>query len=225
MEPIINHEGIQYPMIAQFVSRQKKPLSCIDFEGCMHYGFQRQHRFVQAASLSFFLNQDRPKVFNSLIHPECPIDRYSTEVHGITSKDVKDSPIWNDVATYFSDIANHHLILGMNLCSFDLRVLCLEQARIGHPLKQPIHYLDIRNLWGQKRGTLKDLAHYYGIAEQFDWHSALSDARATALVFECMLQEKGCAWAESFMKYYESPAMIQAHDSGFRVPEQMSLAF
>lgn len=127
----------------------------------------------------------------SLINPHCTFDKKNISIHGITEKDVADSPCfaeyWNST---LRDIMGSSLVIAHN-AGFDLSAT--EQAIYGAGLEDPgIDYIDslpiIRHFIPDSNSyRLIDLAAYFSY--EYRAHDALEDVKALHHVL-CSIRDK-----------------------------------
>ena len=118
------------------------------------------------------------------INPQMPIPKETTEIHGITDKDVVDSPKFYQCAADIRNFLNGSDLAGFNMIRFDLPLLENEFRRVNMAFSRQgrnlidsqiiFHLLEPRNLEAAyKKYCDKDLVNA---------HSAEADAQATVEV-------------------------------------------
>lgn len=124
--------------------------------------------------------------FSSLINPETDhfVARFTREIHGISARDVRDSPnfgqLWPELIPY---IEQAPLLVAHN-APFDMGVLrsCLE--KFGIHARLPDAYCTLKQardlLPGMANYKLDTLSRKFGVELQH--HEALSDANAAAVI-------------------------------------------
>lgn len=115
------------------------------------------------------------------INPGMHIPEQSSAVHGIKDEDVKDCPLFKDVA---KDIANDFMgcdIAGFNSNRFDLPMLAEEFLRAQVDIDLTRHRaIDVQVIYHKmEQRTLSAAYKFYCGAELVNAHSALADTRAT----------------------------------------------
>ena len=144
--------------------------------------------------LVFLDGEKEVESFYSLIKPaDLWFDSFNTSIHGITLKDVEESPefdeVWDEISDYFSDSC----VIAHN-ASFDLSVLrhALDHYSIEYPSLPYTCSCNIaRKAWPKLTNhKLNTVAEHLAIT--FDHHNALEDARAAALIYCNALKEYAC---------------------------------
>lgn len=126
--------------------------------------------------------------FSSLVNPGCRIPEAATRVHGITNKDVKDAPSYEEIAPTIREMLNDQIIVGHNV-TFDLRFI---QRMIGSG-ERYTQYVDTcayaRRLHPDlENHKLQTLLEYFKI-DPGTAHQADSDAKATLELFRIFQSE------------------------------------
>jgi DNA polymerase III subunit epsilon len=127
--------------------------------------------------------------WNFLIDPECYFDYFNVQIHGITEEMVKGSPtinqVWPEVMAIIGDSVVAHY------GPFD-------RAAINQAIQPPpdLAWLDamrvVRRHWrdlSQRGFGLKPVCERLGF--DFQHHDAVEDAKATAFIFNRVIEESG----------------------------------
>lgn len=150
----------------------------------------RSARIVQVAAVRLSgtaLAGEAP--FASLVNPGGPIPPASTAIHGIADADVAGSPGFGALAADLAGWIGDAVLVG-HTTAFDLAMLAREHALAGLAWQAPPS-LDIRHLArlahpGLMHDDLDRLCAGLGIAIE-GRHTALGDARATALAYAALV--------------------------------------
>jgi DNA polymerase III subunit epsilon len=131
--------------------------------------------------------------FETLVNPLRDVG--PTHIHGITAEMVSHAPHSKEVEDQLLTILSGSVIVGHNI-AFDLLFLKAEFPKLSLLCSPTIPALCTMHLCKRllphlPNNKLDSLCTYYGIDNQHA-HSALSDAKATAIAFLNMLQEPGC---------------------------------
>ena len=124
------------------------------------------------------------------INPEIPIPEKATQFHGITDEDVKDAPLFREVARNLARFLEGCDLAGFNSNRFDIPLLAEEFLRCDVDID-----FKSGNLWMFRRFSIngkKNLAAAYKLycnKELTDAHSALADTRATYEVLKAQLDQ------------------------------------
>ena len=136
--------------------------------------------------------------FTSLVKPQRAIPYAASMVNGITDEMVADAPPLEPVLSDFLDFAGDHILVGHNICRFDMEFIYRDSKRFFQqiPGNDLVDTLMIAKacLPGLTHHRLTDLALYYGISTD-GAHRALNDCRMNQQVFEHLGDEirKGTA--------------------------------
>ena len=125
------------------------------------------------------------------INPGMHIPEQSSAVHGITDDDVKDCPLFKDVA---KDIANDFEgcdIAGFNSNRFDLPMLAEDFLRAHVDIDLSRHRaIDVQVIYHKlEQRTLSAAYKFYCGMELQNAHSALADTRATYEILKAQLDK------------------------------------
>ncbi|WP_117169907.1 3'-5' exonuclease [Paraliobacillus sediminis] len=124
--------------------------------------------------------------FYSLINPQTSFESHNIYVHGITERDVKSAPTFDEVWDTMKDYLDNQIVIAHN-ASFDMSVLraSLDKSRLPYPTFDYLCSVMLSKLvWpGMPNYKLNTLADLKGI--MLDHHHALADSRA---VIELLVQ-------------------------------------
>ena len=127
-----------------------------------------------------------PDSLSIKVNPGVPIPKETTEVHGISDKDVKDLGLFKDycqqIAVFFADCD----LVGFNLLNFDIPILWEEFFRNGYKWDlEGTQVIDVGNIFKKKEErTLAAAVEFYCGVKHEDSHDAEGDVKATAWVLE-----------------------------------------
>ncbi len=123
------------------------------------------------------------------INPGIHIPQQSTAVHGIKDEDVKDCPLFKDVAKEIANDFQGCDIAGFNSNRFDLPMLAEEFLRAQVDIDLSRHRaIDVQVIYHKlEQRTLSAAYKFYCDAELVDAHSALADTRATYEILQAQL--------------------------------------
>lgn len=119
------------------------------------------------------------------INPGIPIPPESTAVHGITDQDVKDAPLFRQVAASVQRMVSGAALCGYSLRKYDSIMLDAELRRAGQPGldrgpdgKFSMLEIDLYELWQRfEPRTLVGAAKRFACVDLEDAHSADADTR------------------------------------------------
>lgn len=123
------------------------------------------------------------------INPGCHIPEGASEVHHIYDEDVKDKPLFKEVAAEIAKVFEGSDIAGFNSNRFDIPLLVEEFLRAGVDIDLRKHrFIDVQNIYHKlERRTLVAAYKKFCGKDLENAHSALADTRATYEVLEAQL--------------------------------------
>lgn len=149
-----------------------------------------QNQIVELTAIRF--RDWKPvEIFTTLINPGNHIPEDATRIHGITDEMVKDAPKIGEVIKSFDSFLGSDNLLGHNI-SFDLGFLDMAGSEYSNTKRKYYdtltlaQYLDLY-VDNNKLTTLCD--HYY-IRDNSTAHRSASDALATGLLFDKLVEQK-----------------------------------
>jgi len=124
------------------------------------------------------------KTYSSLINPEQDISPFISNLTNITNEDVRDAPIFSEIAKEIIGFFNDAYFVAHNV-PFDLRFLNGELENANFPIlrNQTIDTVEVSRIMFPQASSYKlnELAEYMGI-EHTTPHRALADALVTAKI-------------------------------------------
>ena len=166
-----------------------RPLVCVDLEATGVW--PGRDRIVQIAAASIFPDRS-VATWSSLVNPEQPIPRASTDIHGISDEMVASAPTFKQLASTISALLSDVDLTGYNVERFDRRLLAAEFARVE--LEDPMtdtRVIDAYTLFVRREPRSLDAAlQFYGVQEGHtrQAHDARSDVEATVAVLAAQLK-------------------------------------
>jgi DNA polymerase-3 subunit epsilon len=123
------------------------------------------------------------------VNPEIPIPAKSTAIHGITDKDVADSPRFRDIAKKLALFLEGCDLAGYNALKFDIPVLAEEFLRVNVDFNfKKRRYVDVQVIFHKKeQRTLAAAYQFYCKKDLKDAHSSMADTMATYEVLKAQL--------------------------------------
>jgi DNA polymerase-3 subunit epsilon len=146
-------------------------------------------RIVEISLLKIHVNGEKESK-TMRINPGIPIPIASSLVHGIYDKDIKDAPLFKDVAANISKFIESCDLAGYNSNKFDIPLLAEEllRADIDFDLKNR-KLVDVQNIFHlMEQRTLSAAYKFYCNKEIINAHSAEADVSATHEVLLAQLQ-------------------------------------
>ena len=145
-------------------------------------------RIVEISYIKVFPNgQEQEKTIR--VNPGMPIPPEATAIHHITDEDVKDKPLFKDIAKDLSHVFEGCDIAGFNSNRFDIPLLMEEFLRAGVNFDiSKRKFIDIQTIFHKmEQRTLVAAYKFYCNKDLNDAHSASADTRATYEVLKAQL--------------------------------------
>lgn len=145
-------------------------------------------RIVEISYIKAFPNgQEQEKTIR--VNPGMPIPPEATAIHHITDEDVKDKPLFKDIAKDLSHVFEGCDIAGFNSNRFDIPLLMEEFLRAGVNFDiSKRKFIDIQTIFHKmEQRTLVAAYKFYCNKDLNDAHSASADTRATYEVLKAQL--------------------------------------
>lgn len=136
---------------------------------------------------------DRPRTTFEFINPTIPIPQSATDIHKITDDDVRDKPVFADIAKeLFTVFEQSQYIAGFNSNRFDVQILAEEFERVGMVFPMSHHkFIDAQIIFHKKEPrTLAAAFELYSgqKTEQGKLHDSDYDVYMTCEVLRGMMQ-------------------------------------
>ncbi len=164
----------------------KKPIVFFDLEttGTDHV----KDRIVELAFVKLLPDGKREK-YVKRVNPGIPIPPEVTAIHGISDKDVADSPTFKQIAHHLFDWIKGCDLGGYNSSKFDLPLLAEEFLRVGINVDfTDRHMVDVQQIFFKMEArTLSAALSFYCNKQLDNAHSAEADIDATIEVLEAQL--------------------------------------
>ncbi len=164
----------------------KKPLVFLDLETT---GINiASDRIVEIALIKVNPNgTEEEKVLR--INPEMPIPEKSSQIHGIYDDDIKDEPVFKEVAKSLAKFIEGCNLAGFNSNRFDIPLLAEEFLRAGVDIDlKKNRFIDVQAIFHKmEKRTLEAAYRFYCNENLENAHSAMADTRATYEVLKSQL--------------------------------------
>lgn len=130
------------------------------------------------------------KEFYKKLNPGIPIPPESIVFHGITDEDVKDAPLFKDIAGDLLQFIGNADLGGYNSNKFDVPILVEEFLRDGFEFDiTKRRFVDVMGIFHKMEPrNLKAAYKFYCNKDLIDAHTAAADARATWEILEKQLE-------------------------------------
>ncbi len=145
-------------------------------------------RIVEISYLKIFPNGDE-EAKTMKINPTIAIPEHSTQIHGITDEDVKDSPAFAEIAQSLVNTFEGCDFAGYNSNKFDVPLLAEEFLRAGVDMElKKRKFIDVQVIFHKKeQRTLSAAYKFYCDKILTDAHSAEADTYATFEILKAQL--------------------------------------
>jgi DNA polymerase III subunit epsilon len=145
-------------------------------------------RIVEISYLKIYPNGDEESK-TMKVNPTIPIPAKVTAIHGITDKDVKDAPLFSEIARTLAKVFEGSDFAGYNSNKFDIPLLAEEFLRSGADIDlMKRKFVDIQVIFHKKeQRTLSAAYKFYCDKELIDAHSAEADTLATYEILKAQL--------------------------------------
>jgi DNA polymerase-3 subunit epsilon len=145
------------------------------------------HRVVEIGCVELIDGIPSGRSFHCWLNPERSMPRRASEIHGLTTKFLKDKPRFADIAEDFLAFIDGAPLVAHN-APFDLGFLNAELKRIGKAELSSCRMIDTLTMARRKHpgqsNRLDDLCERYGVdASRRTKHGALLDAEMLAEVY------------------------------------------
>lgn len=147
------------------------------------------HRIIEIGGVELMDRRLTGKHYHQYVNPERQIDDAAAEVHGITLGQLRDKPVFADIADAFLEFVDGADLVIHN-ASFDVGFLDAELKRLGHKrlIADRCAVTDslalARNKHPGQKNNLDALCRRYGVDNSArDLHGALLDAEILADVY------------------------------------------
>ena len=149
-----------------------------------------QDRIIEIAILKVHPNEKKESL-SFLLNPGVPIPTGSTEIHGITDKDVEEKPYFKEVAEEIVVFLDNCDLGGFNCNRFDIPLIVEEFLRVGIDFDiESRKIIDVQTIFHKmEKRTLEAAYQFYCGKELTDAHSAKADTEATYDVLEAQLDK------------------------------------
>ena len=145
-------------------------------------------RIVEICYIKIFPDGSE-KEYTKRINPGMHIPEGASAVHGIYDDDVKDCPLFKEVAKEIAADFEGCDLAGFNSNRFDLPMLAEEFLRAQVDIDLTRHHaIDVQVLYHKREPRTLSAAHKFYCGTEFDnAHSALADTRATYEILKAQL--------------------------------------
>src|SRR6201995_3113058 len=137
-----------------------KPLAVIDLETT---GINLASDRIVEIAIVKLMPDGTKTVKHKLIHPEMPIPKQASDIHGITDEHVKDAQTFRQAANELKQFLDHSDLAGYNSNRFDIPLLVEEFLRVGVDFDtKGRKFLDVQKIFHQmEQRTLSAAYKFY----------------------------------------------------------------
>ncbi len=160
--------------------------------------WERGHRVIEIGCVEILNRRKTDANYHCYINPERDVDEAAQEVHGMSSLDLADKPLFADIAQSFlefvgdAELIIHNASFDTGFLDNELRLSGLNDTSLATS-NQVLDTLTLaRQIHPGQRNSLDALCKRYGIENtRRDFHGALLDARLLADVYLAMTGGQG----------------------------------
>jgi DNA polymerase-3 subunit epsilon len=147
-------------------------------------------RIVELSYLKIHPNGDEESR-TMKINPTIPIPEKASQIHGITDKDVKDAPTFQEVAKSIANIFEGCDFAGFNSNKFDIPLLAEEFIRADADIDlMKRKFIDVQVIFHKKEQRTLEAAYRFYCNKNLDnAHSAEADTLATFEILKAQLEK------------------------------------
>ena len=145
-------------------------------------------RIVEIALLKIFPDGHEEEKLQR-INPGIPSPAQSSAIHGIYDEDVKDAPLFKEVAKIYAKFIEGCDLAGFNSTRFDIPLLSEEFLRVDIDLDMKKHkFVDVQIIFHRmEKRTLAAAYKFYLMQDLENAHNAMADTKATYEVLKAQL--------------------------------------
>ncbi|MGB4204266.1 MAG: exonuclease domain-containing protein [Bacteroidales bacterium] len=165
-----------------------RPLAVIDLETTgTNIGTDR---IVEICILKVYPD-GRKEMKTHRVNPEIPIPAEVTAIHGISDEDIKDEPVFAELAPQLFQILNGCDLCGYNALKFDIPLLAEEFLRAGTDFDlKGRRIVDVQNIFHKMEPrNLRAAYQFYCGKDLENAHSAEADTIATFEVLDAQVKK------------------------------------
>jgi len=160
--------------------------------------WEHGHRVIEIGCVEILNRRKTDANYHCYINPEREVDEAAQEVHGMSSLDLVDKPLFADIAQSFlefvgdSELIIHNASFDIGFLDNELRLAGFNDVSLanGHQVLDTLTLA--RQIHSGQRNNLDALCKRYGIDNtRRDFHGALLDARLLADVYLAMTGGQG----------------------------------
>lgn len=192
--------------------------------------WERGHRIIEIGCVEIINRRQTGETFHQYINPQREVDDAAQEVHGLSSKDLADKPLFSEVFESFlefiggAELIIHNAPFDIGFIDNELKLVNRSDLRLGGSDLIIDTLLLARQIHPGQRNSLDALCKRYGIDNsRRDLHGALLDARLLAEVYLAMTGGQGAlslgdsGRRDSAAERLEGPRRIAREGQNFKV--------
>jgi DNA polymerase-3 subunit epsilon len=155
--------------------------------------WERGHRIIEIGCVELVNRRQTGNNFQCYVNPQREVDEGAQEVHGLSSKELLDKPLFKDVAESFLEFVDgteliiHNAPFDIGFLDNELRLANMESRVLGETGQVLDTLILARQIHPGQRNSLDALCKRYGIDNsRRDLHGALLDSLLLAEVYLAM---------------------------------------
>lgn len=151
------------------------------------------HRIIEIGAVELVNRKFTGQSFHVYINPERDIDEVASSIHGMTLEDLKDKPLFRDIADdlvqfiHGAELIIHNAPFDVGFLNYEFSMLSTTPSRVDEVCKITDSLALAREFHPGQRNSLDNLCKRYGIDNSLrTLHGALLDAEILADVYLAM---------------------------------------
>ncbi len=166
----------------------KRPIAFIDIETT---GINVASDRIVEISVLKISPGGKEEWMSSRVNPGMPIPPRSTAIHGISDKDVADSPSFKELAKNLANFLEGSDLAGYNAIKFDIPVLAEEFLRVNIDFNfRKRRYVDVQVIFHKKEQRTLTAAYLFYCKKELEGaHGSKADTAATYEVLKSQLEK------------------------------------
>ena len=185
------------------------------------------HKIIEIGAIEMINRRMTDNTFHRYINPQREIEEAATEIHGIRNQDLKDKPVFNDIAVELleflkgAELIIHNAPFDLGFLNHEFKVFGLGDGVIEQHCQVLDTLIMARHKHPGQKNNLDALCRRYGVDNtQRTLHGALLDAEILADVYLQMTGGQTTLLGESEALTIQSGAMQSSQRKVVKIDPQ-----